>query len=85
MMQSYVLVRLRRGQPAVRIGRRRLIYHGQFANLYALPHAKALRLIEAGVAKLPKHLSLRILRDEVAPCCCARHLSPQLLSETLPG
>lgn len=62
----YVLVKLRRGAGLVHVDGRTITKHALFGNVHALPLADALRLIDDGRAKLPKHLSIGRLRDEVA-------------------
>lgn len=65
-MQPYVLVRLKAATEFARANGRVIGHHGRFGNLHALPVAAALRLIDAGHAKLLPHLDLARLRAEVA-------------------
>lgn len=61
---GHVVVRLRRTLFLTR--RRLLTVHGQHGALYALLPADALRLVEAGHAKLPAGVRRQALRDHCA-------------------
>jgi hypothetical protein len=65
-VQKYVLVRLKDATGSARVGRRSIRHHSQFGNLHSVPLRAALRLVEDGQAKLLPHLSLHVLRAEVA-------------------
>lgn len=65
-MQRYVLLRLKQATPFVRVGTRLLGHHSRFGNLHAVPLLPALRLVEAGEARLLDQFRLGILRAQVA-------------------
>jgi hypothetical protein len=65
MMQPYVLLKLKADTRAYVVRGRRLCHNSRHGNLHSVPIADALRLVEAGVGKLPRHLSLAILRADV--------------------
>lgn len=66
MMERYVLVKLKQACPSAFAAGRYLGHHAQFGNLHALPLRPALRLVEAGEAKLLDQFRLDVLRAEVA-------------------
>lgn len=67
MRQSFILIRLKQDAPrVVRVDGRTIGLHSLHGNLHAVEKVSALRLIEAGVAKLLPHQRVDILRDEVA-------------------
>ena len=66
MMTPYILVRLKTDTPLYFVRGRRLCRHSLHGNLHSLPHADALRLVEAGKAKLLPHCTLHRLREDVA-------------------
>ncbi len=70
-MQRYILCRLRAETRVFFVRGRRIAHHSAFGNLHALPLADALRLHELGTVKLPKHLSLNVLREDVARLAAA--------------
>jgi hypothetical protein len=66
MMTPFVLVRLKAATRTARVGKRTLRHTGPFGNLHAVRVAEALRLVEAGEAKLLDQFRLARLREQVA-------------------
>lgn len=64
MMEPYIIVRLRRGCANVWSAGRWLNRNGMHGNLHCLPLKPALRLIDAGQAKLLPHQRVSILRAQ---------------------
>ena len=61
---DFALVRIR--ERVLYLRGRRLGKHGQLGSLVALPLADALRLVEAGQAKMPGDATRQQLREAVA-------------------
>jgi hypothetical protein len=81
-MNGYVMVHLREPRNFIRVDGRRLARHGLHANLHMLPAELALRLIDARIVRLAKHMSLSRLRRETAENA-ATPMQPQ--PDGLPG
>lgn len=62
----YIQVKLREHVGAVFADGRRISRHGRYGNIHMVPEHDALVLIDAGQAKLPRHMSLPMLRESVA-------------------
>lgn len=60
-----VQVRLKAHVTSVDLGKRTLTHHGIFGNLHVVPGRTALRLVDAGLAKLRPGMSLLRLRREL--------------------
>jgi hypothetical protein len=62
----FVHVRLKSSTKVVEADGRLLSHHGRFGNLHLVSAPEAVRLIDAGLAKLLRHLDLERLRRHVA-------------------
>lgn len=64
---EYSQIRLKAETRQLRAADGRLLAgHGQFGRIYMLRHRAALALVEAGLAKLPRHMSIERLRELAA-------------------
>jgi hypothetical protein len=63
MQEQYVIVRVR---EAVSLHDRQLSMHGLFGSLHIVTPEEALRLVTAGLAKLPARLTRRVLMEHCA-------------------
>ena len=64
-MNRFVQIRLKDDVRRVNLGRRVLCHHGLFGNLHVVTADTALRLVDAGLAKLRPGMRLHWLRMDV--------------------